>query len=160
MRWTLSLRSCELQTPTMDLKVTFHSPAKLGAGTQVRRERRAGQLGRYTAGPQQERDSQKRDFWEERVEFGEADQGMLRHPRTGNSGEPLPLPPKGQRDRRERASDRAAEDGSQPGALGRVEPALALPYHRGHPTRKGGGQSTESVGRGEALRPRVSPSAG
>ena len=36
---TLRLRSCELQAPTMDLKVTFHSPAKRRAGTQVRRER-------------------------------------------------------------------------------------------------------------------------
>ena len=111
---TLRLRSCELQAPTMDLKVTFHSPAKRRAGTQVRREREGQDSWGDTQQDPSRKETPRKGTLGERVELREADQGMQRHPRTGNTGEPSPLPPKGQRDRRERASAGAAVDGSRP----------------------------------------------
>lgn len=102
---TLRLPSCEPQAPTVDLKVTFLNPAKQRAGAQVRREREGRTAGETRSRtPAGERRPEK-GLWEERVWFEEADQGMLPHPGTGNSGEPSALPPKGQRDGREWALD-------------------------------------------------------
>ena len=93
--------------------------------------------------------------------FREADQGMLPHPGIGNGGEPSAPPPNGQRDGREWALDRTAEDGGQPRALGRVQPAFAptLPLEGPDQERKRTQDRVGGRGREEALRPRVSPSA-
>ena len=83
--------------------------------------------------------------------FEEADQGMLPHPGTGNSGEPSALPPKGQRDGREWALDSGLQTELQrmvasPEHSAEWSQLLPLPCHWQDPTRKGGGHRQSVAG--------------